>query len=187
MADDSPGKRTAGSQRALGLAELVNKVFANERLPSTLAAHAGYRIEMSGPDSLSTSVPAGAFHRLKLVPADAAEGKENDPGAATIVIGTADPNLTELELRTYDDLSKRHADRFNGDALPIDAAAYAALSTKIEATLEKQGVPTISSASRLELTVRPEGLPAASKPPVWFFVAVGVIVVAVGLFLALKK
>ena len=41
MADDSPGKRTAGSQRALGLAELVNKVFVNERVPSTLAAHAG--------------------------------------------------------------------------------------------------------------------------------------------------
>ena len=48
MADDSPGKRTAGSQRALGLAELVNKVFANERVPSTLAAHAGYRVEIDG-------------------------------------------------------------------------------------------------------------------------------------------
>jgi hypothetical protein len=186
MADDAPGKRTGGSQRALGLAELVNKVFANERVPSTLAAHAGYRVEMSGPDSLSTSVPAGAFHRLKLVPADASQGKENDPGAATIVIGTADPNLTELELRTYDDLAKRHADRFNGETLPIDAAAYAALAKKIEATLERQGVPTISSASRQELTVRPDGIPA-SKPPVWFFVAAGLIVVALVLFLVLKK
>ena len=63
-------KPTAGAQRAMGLAELVNKVFAKERIPSSLEGHAGYRVEMAGPETLSTSARQGALDHLKLVPLD---------------------------------------------------------------------------------------------------------------------
>jgi hypothetical protein len=183
---DEPGKRTAGSSRALGLAELVNKLFENERVPSSLAAHAGYRIQLAGLESMTTTASAGLQHQLKLVPADAADSKPEDGGAATIVIGVADVNLTQLELRTYDELAKRHSTRFGGDALPIDRATYDALRTKVEAALAPQGIETVSSSSRQELTVRPASLVAGSKP-LWAFVAVGVVVAVAAVFFALKK
>jgi hypothetical protein len=185
MADESPEKRTAGSQRALGLAELVNKVFANERIPSTLAAHAGYRVEMSGPETLSTAAPGGASHQLMLVPADASPAKPGDGGAATIVIGMADANLTQLELRVYEDLEKRHAERFNGDPLPIDSASYDGLRKKIEQIMERQGIETISTASRNEPTLRPAEMPAPK--PVWAFVLVGIVLAAAAIFFALRR
>jgi hypothetical protein len=189
MADEG-GKRTAGSQRALGLAELVNKIFESERVPSSLAAHAGYRIEMSGPGSLTTTSPAGAQHQLKLVPADAAESKPEDGGAATIVIGSADANLTQLELRTYDELSQRHGARFQGDALPIERAAFDALVVKIGKSLAPQGIETVSSASRHELTVRPGSdrpKDEPKKPLVLVVVAAVALVLLAVAFFALKK
>jgi hypothetical protein len=193
MADEG-GRRTAGSQRALGLAELVNKIFENERVPSSLAAHAGYRIEMAGPGSLTTTSPTGAQHQLKLVPADAAESKPDDGGAATLVIGTADANLTQLELRTYEELSQRHGARFKGDPLPVERAAFDALVAKIQKSLAPQGIETVSSASRHELTVRPgggegegEGEEGPKKPLVPIAVAAIVLILLAVAFFALKK
>jgi hypothetical protein len=184
---DGPGKRTAGAQRAHGLAELVNKIFETERVPSSLAAHAGYRVEMSGPEVQSTTSSSGAQHHLRLVPADAANAKPEDGGAATIDIGTADVNLTQLELRTYEELGERHAARYQGEPLPIERAAFEALKTKIEQSLEPQGIETISSATRHDPTVRPGEIPMANAKPVWALVVAGIVIALAAIFFALEK
>jgi hypothetical protein len=179
-------KHTAGAQRALGLAQLVNKVFASERIPSTLAAHGGYRVEMSGPDALSTSERKGARDHLNLVPADP-EGTTGG-GAAAILIATADPNLSQLELRSYDYLKQLHAERFKGEALPIDAAAYAALRKKLEEFFERQGIATVSSESRTSITSPPAAMTAAkSGPPVLVLVIAGVVVLLAVAFFVLRS
>ena len=117
MTDDDSSrisKPTAGAQRALGLAQLVNKVFAKERIVSTIAGHAGYRVEMSPPEGMSTTSRKGAVDQLKLVPVDPAATGGSEGGGATIIMGTADPNLSQVELRTYKDLGRLHSDRFKG-------------------------------------------------------------------------
>lgn len=188
MVDDSRiTKPTAGAQRAFGLAQLVNKVFVTERIPSILAAHAGYRVEMTGPDTMSTSARKGAVHQLSLVPADAAEGKPGDSGAAVIVFGTADPNLSQLELRTYADLQKHHGERFHGETLPIESAAYDVIRKKVEAFFDCQGITTISSATRYEATVRPSSVPPPRSRAWIVVVALCLFVAVVAAFFALKK
>ena len=84
MTDDDSSrisKPTAGAQRALGLAQLVNKVFAKERIVSTIAGHAGYRVEMSPPEGMSTTSRKGAVDQLKLVPVDPAATGGSEGGS----------------------------------------------------------------------------------------------------------
>jgi hypothetical protein len=170
-------KHTAGAQRAMGLAELVNKVFAKERIPSTLEGHAGYRVEMAGPEALSTSERKGALDHLKLVPIDPTLVGAGEGAGATLLIGTADPSLSQVELRTHERLQQLHKERFNGATVPIDSEAYEALTTKIQEFFERQGIATISAAKRNDITVR-RSLPAgARRSPLSLLIVVGAIVV----------
>jgi hypothetical protein len=169
-------KPTGGAQRAMGLAELVNKVFTRERIPSSLAGHAGYRVEMAGPDTLSTTARQGALDHLKLVPLDPARIGAGEGAGATLLIGTADPNLSQVELRTHDRLQQLHRERFNGAALPIDVASYDALKKKIEDFFERQGITTVSSATRAQASERAAALDAPRRSPVRALIVVGVII-----------
>jgi hypothetical protein len=170
---------TAGAQRAMGLAELVNKVFTRERIPSSLEGHAGYRVAMAGPDALSTTERKGALDHLKLVPLDPARVGAGEGTNATLLIGTADPNLSQLELRTYDRLQQLHEERFKGAKLPLDEASYEALRKKLEEFFERQGIATIASNARSDVAARaraPSGV-AGRRSPVPILVVIGAILV----------
>jgi hypothetical protein len=187
MVDDARiSKPTAGAQRAFGLAQLVNKVFVNERIPSTLAGHPGYRVDMSGPEAMSTSAHKRAIHQLALIPAGETEAKPGDGGSAPIVIGKADTNLSQLELRTYGDLQRLHRDAFHGEAFPIESAPYEALRTKVQAFFERQGIDIISSETRSQPTMRPSSVPPG-KSRTWIFVLAGVLLAGVAIFFYLKR
>ena len=178
---------TAGAQRAMGLAELVNKVFTKERIPSSLEGHAGYRVAMAGPEGLSTSERKGALDHLKLVPLDPARTGTGDGANATLLIGTADPNLSQLELRTYERLQQLHGERFKGAKLPLDQASYDALRTKLEAFFERQGISTISSNARNDLTVRPSDAAPARRSPVRVLFVLGAIIVIAAIVFVLRS
>jgi hypothetical protein len=177
-------KPTAGARRAMGLAELVNKVFAKERIPSSLEGHAGYRIEMAGPEALSTSERKGALDHLKLVPLDPECVGAGEGAGATLLIGTADPNLSQVELRTHERLRQLHGERFNGATLPIEAVPYDALKQKIEDFFERQGIATISSEKRFDLSLRPA---IARRSPTLVLVIVGAIILLGLLFVAMRS
>jgi hypothetical protein len=180
-------KPTAGAQRAMGLAELVNKVFAKERIPSSLEGHAGYRVEMAGPDTLSTSARQGALDHLKLVPLDPKRIGVGAGAGATLLIGTADPNLSQVDLRTHERLQQLHRERFDGAALPIDVASYDALKKKIEEFFERQGITTTSSATRSEASDRPTAIRGSRRSPVVPLLVVGAIILAALLAFALRS
>ena len=55
----------------------------------------------------------------------------------------------------YERLEQLHAERFKGEKLPIDAASYDALRKKLEQFFERQGITTVSSTSRTQLTSPP--------------------------------
>ena len=180
---------TAGAQRAMGLAELVNKVFTKERIPSSLEGHAGYRVAMAGPDALSTTERKGALDHLKLVPLDPARTGAGEGANATLLIGTADPNLSQLELRTYDRLQQLHGERFNGAKLPLEQAFYDALCKKLQEFFERQGISTISSNARSDLIARPRSAasPGLRRSPVPILIVVGAILVIAAIVFALRS
>ncbi len=177
-------KHTAGAQRAIGLASLVNKVFSSERVASSLAGHAGYRIEMAGPEAFSTSERKGALDQLRLAPVDPARVGAAEGSGAAILIGTADPNLSQVELRTHERLAQLHAERFNGAELPIDPAEYDAMIGKIEAFFERQGITTVTSAKREDASLAPRA--DARRSPVRALVIVGAIILLALLAFALR-
>ena len=139
-------KQTAGAQRAMGLAVLVNKVFASERVKGTTPGHPGYRLEMSGPDGPSTTELKKVEDRLQLIPVGAAEG------VGSLLIGSADPAMSQAELLAFDRLRALHAKTSSGE-LPLDRADYERVLAKVEAFFDRQGVPvtivpgTVVSAS----------------------------------------
>src|SRR5947209_19621721 len=94
---------TAGAQRAFGLAQLVNKVFAETRGKGPSPGPAGFRVEMSGPSGPSTADARRAVQYIRLVPLDGPDG------TGAIEIATSDPNSGAVELRSYDYL--RSADQ----------------------------------------------------------------------------
>jgi hypothetical protein len=178
---------TAGAQRAMGLAELVNKVFAQERIPSSIAGHAGYRVAMAGPEALSTTARIGALDHLTLVPLDPKQVGTGEGASATLLLGTADPHLNQLELRTYERLQELHGDRFKGAPLPLDEASYDALRTKLVAFFERQGIATISSNARTELTGKMSVRSPPRRSPVPILVVVGAVVVLAAIAFVLRS
>jgi hypothetical protein len=165
-------KVTAGAQRALGLAEVVNKVFKTERVRSTAPGHEGYRLEMTAPKGPSTSEAAGAKDELRLIPVNPPPSAT--PGAsAPILIASADPNLSQVEVHSYEALAARHGRHFVGEALPLDPADYAALKKKVEAFFYQQGITTVEVNPVASLAPPASG----TKPPVLMIVAILVLVV----------
>jgi hypothetical protein len=178
---------TAGAQRAMGLAGLVNKVFAQERIPSSLAGHAGYRLAMVGPEALSTSAQKGALDQLTLVPVDPKQVGAANGASATILLGTADPNLSQLELRSYERLLEVHAERFKGGVFPLDEASYDAVRAKLVAFFERQGIATVASNARTELTGKMSVRAPSRRSPVPILVAIGAIVVLAAIAFVLRS
>jgi hypothetical protein len=177
-------KPTAGAQRAIGLAQLVNKVFAHERVASTLDGHAGYRVEMVGPEALSTSARQGALDQLKLVPVDAARAGTGEGSRATLLIGSADPSLSQVELRTFDRLAQLHSERYQGASLPLDAASYDALRGKIQRFFEDQGIAMTSAVKRNDHSLSPS--PASRRSPVLALVTVAAVILIALAVVALR-
>jgi hypothetical protein len=178
---------TAGAQRAMGLAELVNKVFAKEHVPSSRPGHAGYRVAMAGPDALSTTERKGALDHLKLVPLDPAQVGSGAGTDATLLIGTADPNLSQLELRTFERLQQLHEERFDGAKLPLDEVAYDALQKKLAAFFERQGISTISSNARTDQTLKVRAPVARRRSPVPVLFVLGTIIVVAAILFVLRS
>jgi hypothetical protein len=178
---------TAGAQRALGLAELVNKVFAKEQIPSSREGHAGYRVAMVGPEARSTSERKGALDRLTLVPLDPARVGSGAGADATLLIGTADPNLSQLELRTFERLQQLHEERFDGAMLPLDEASYDALQKKITEFFGRQGISTISSTARTDQTLKVRAPVGRRRSPVPALVVVGTILLLAAVVFVLRS
>jgi hypothetical protein len=173
MPDTNPTKPTAGAMRAMGLAQLVNKVFAAERVKSTTPGHPGYRVEMAPPQGRSTTATQ-AQERLVLVPLDTKAGE------VPVVFGTADTALTEARLRSFELLAAQHAEHF-GDALAIDAGDYGRLLDKMKQFFEHQGAPvTIAAAA----SVAPQ--PAPKKPSVVPWIVVTLVVMVTLAVLAVR-
>ncbi len=136
----NPSKPTAGAMRALGLAQLVNKVFAGERVKSTTPGHPGYRVEMAAPEGPSTTAAVKPQERLMLVPVEAKEGE------VSVLFGTADPGLTEATLRSYEHLRAQYTEHFGGE-LTIDPEDYGRVLKKLEEFFSHQGAPVTIAAS----------------------------------------
>jgi hypothetical protein len=173
---DDPGviKQTAGAQRAMGLAVLVNKVFVSERVKGSAASHPGYRLEMSGPDGPSTTELKKVEDRLQLVP------METTHGEVSILIGSADPGMSQADLYAFDRLRALHA-KTSSDELPLDRADYERVLAKIEAFFDRQGVPvTIIPGAVAGASPNAVGDKKAGRMLPWIVVGV----VAVGAILA---
>jgi hypothetical protein len=156
MPDTNLSKPTAGAMRAMGLATLVNKVFAGERVKSTSSGHAGYRVEMAPPEGPSTTDVAKPQERLMLVPVEATGG------AVSILFGTADPSLTEATLRSIDHLRATHTKHWGAD-IDIDADDYARVLKKIEAFFAHQGVPVVIAAASAQSLAVPGKRPSRTS------------------------
>ncbi|HEY2510238.1 MAG TPA: hypothetical protein VGI39_05260 [Polyangiaceae bacterium] len=178
MADSELSKPTAGAVRAMGLAQLVNKVFASERVKATLAGHPGFRLQMAGPEGPSTSA-AELKDRLDLVSLD----KTGDP--APIRIGSADPGMSHAELRGFERLRALHAAAPGGE-LPLDRADYERLLAKLEQFFDRQGVP-VTVVQDTAASAAPKGASARSGIPVAVWIVGGVVFVAVLALLALLR
>jgi hypothetical protein len=177
MPNTNPSKPTAGAMRAMGLAQLVNKVFAGERVKSTKAGHSGYRVEMAPPEGPSTTNAAKPQERLMLVPVEAREGE------VSLLFGTADPALTETTLRSFEHLRVQQGAHFGGE-LPIDKEDYERVLEKLKAFFEHQGAPVVIAASSAQSAApKATGLPRKS---VAIMVAVVLVVLAVLAFVAVK-
>jgi hypothetical protein len=177
MPNTNPSKPTAGAMRALGLAQLVNKVYATERVKSTKPGHAGYRVEMAPPEGPSTTNAAKPQERLMLVPLEPRDGE------VSLLFGTADPALTETTLRSYEHLRVQQAANFGGE-LPIDRDDYERVLKKLQAFFEHQGAPVVIAASSAQSAApKSTGLPRKS---VALMVALVLVVLAVLAFVAVK-
>jgi hypothetical protein len=175
MPNTNPSKPTAGAMRAMGLAQLVNKVYATERVKSTKPGHPGYRVEMAPPEGPSTTNAAKPQERLMLVPLEARDGE------ASLLFGTADPALTETTLRSYEHLRIQYA---AGGDLPIDKEDYERVLEKLKGFFEHQGAPVVIAASSAQSAApKATGLPRKS---VAIMVAVVLFVLAVLAFVAVK-
>jgi hypothetical protein len=156
---------TAGAQRAFGVAQLVNKVFAETRVKGTSPGHAGFKVEMSGPAGPSTADSMRALQYIRLVALD---------GAGAIEIATCDPNAGVVELRSFD-----HLRSVDGDTT-VDRADYEALIAKVEQFFERQGIETKVVAARIptpppRVSAAP---PAAPEPQPGSTGLIGLVLVA---------
>ncbi len=172
-------KTTAGAQRAMGLAQLVNKVFAAERVKGNTEAHPGYRLEMSGPEGPSTTELKKVEDRLQLVPV------ETKNGEASLLIGSADPSMSSAELRSFDRLRAVHA-KTSSDELPLDRADYERVLAKIEAFFDRQGVPVTVVQAAAVVSVGPNAARGGGKRLLPWVVA-AVIVVALIAVMAMRS
>src|SRR5437868_3636513 len=116
---------TGGAQRAYGLAQLVNKVFAETRVRGAQPGHGGFRVEMSGPSGPSTADARRGMLYIRLVPVD---------GGEPIEMATADAQGAGVELRSHDHLRGDHAED------KVDRADYDALKAKVQQFFERQGI-----------------------------------------------
>jgi hypothetical protein len=169
MSDPGTTKQTAGAQRAMGLATLVNKVFASERVKSSKPGHPGYRLEMRGPEGPSTSELRKVEDRLQLVPLSTAQGE------VSILIGSADPGMSQAELRGFDRLRVDHQRAWSDD-LPLDRADYERVLARIAAFFDQQGVPVT-----IKEGVVPSAAPqvAARRSPLPWILAAVLLVAAI--------
>jgi hypothetical protein len=169
-------KQTAGAQRAMGLAQLVNKVFAGDRVKASAAEHPGYRLEMVGPGVPSTSELTKVEDRLELIPVEAKDGEPR------ILIGTADPGMSNAELYGFERLRAARA-KAGGGELPLDRSDYERLVAKVAAFFDRQGVPVTLHEVAL-VSAAPKAPAGRGRPIVLLGVAAVVLVALLAFALA---
>ena len=174
MADPELSKPTAGAMRAMGLAQLVNKVFAGERVKSTITGHPGFRVQMAGPEGPSTSA-ADLKDRLELLSLD------KSAAAAPIRIGSADPGMSHAELRGFERLRALHVGE-----LGIDRTDYERLLGKLEQFFDRQGVP-VTIVQDTAVSAAPKGASARGGVPMAAWIALGVVAVGVVILAAVLR
>lgn len=174
MADSELSKPTAGAMRAMGLAQLVNKVFASERVKSSVAGHPGFRVQMAGPEGPSTSA-ADLKDRLELLSLD------KSARAAPIRIGSADPGMSHAELRGFERLRALHTGE-----LGIDRADYERLLGKLEQFFDRQGVP-VTIVQDTAVSAAPKRASGRGRVPTVAWIAVGLVAVGVAVLVAVLR
>ena len=121
---------TQFAMKALDLADLFKSIVGSENVMGTDGD--GFTPELSAPDGPSTGGGKQSVQHLKL-----------SRTALTVVVGSADQIERTVELRSFDYVSNLHAQRWKGQALPVERASYDAFLKRAREFFTMQGMQIV--------------------------------------------
>ncbi len=162
-------KQTEFAMAAVDFAGLFNSYFEPVEV-------AGYRVKLTAPEGPSTGGGVQARQHITLV---------DEAGGRTIVMGGCNSNEKKAELRVYDHVAKRFAERYDGLSFPVQRGQFDDLRQKLAQFFQGQGYSVASAqapATPASTTAKPGGggagiwiaitllLLAIAGAAVWYFV-----------------
>lgn len=162
-------KQTEFAMAAVDFAGLFNSYFEPVEV-------AGYRVKLTAPEGPSTGGGVQARQHITLV---------DEAGGRTIVMGGCNSNEKKAELRVYDHVAKRFAERYDGLSFPVQRGQFDDLRQKLAQFFQGQGYSVASAqapATPAATTAKPGGggagiwiaiillLLAIAGAAVWYFV-----------------
>ena len=134
-------KRTEFAMAAVDFAGLFNAYFQ----PLDLV---GYKVQLTAPEGQSTGGGVQARQNIVLV---------DETGGKRVVVGACNTVEKTVELRTYDQVSDRFGQHYQGTPFPAPRGEFDGLGQKFKTFFESQGFAVS--------TARPKAAPAAARAP----------------------
>lgn len=121
-------QHTQFAMKAIDLADLFNQVIGSHTVAGTDGVP--FKVGLAAPDGPSTGGGKQSVQHITL----AREG-------LVLVAGAADQVERTTELRTFDYLSATYAQRYRGQAVPLERAAYDAFLKRARDFFATQSLP----------------------------------------------